>query len=355
MSIFKNIWNYNRFEFVNSELFWLFLIIPLLIGFYALRYRKKFDVVSLSTTNFTNVNDSNIFNLFQHFLFGLKLLGIAFFIIALARPQDPNKAEDKKQDLVEGIDIVLALDISGSMESLDYEEGNPRTLEEAETRLDVAKEVAKEFIDSRKNDNIGLVAYGGVAFTMCALTPDHDHLKERVDQLNTNLVTPATAIGEGLKIAGKALHNSKAKSKVIILMTDGENNAGSTHPMDAVKDARSYDMRIYTVGMGSKDGMVRIPQQDIFGNTHITSQPSQFNEELLQDIASNTGGKYFKAEDKSQLSAVYKEIDQLEKTKLKSIEFKIDPPEEFLPFLIIGLTLLLFSFLIQNIFFRSIS
>jgi Ca-activated chloride channel family protein len=242
-----------------------------------------------------------------HIPIGLRMMAIALFIIALARPQSVS---DKQNISTEGIDIVLELDLSGSMLAEDF---NPN-------RIEAAKQVASEFIDGRMNDRIGLVVFSAESFTQCPLTTDYPVLKNLLRDVKNGMIADGTAIGLAIANGVNRLKDSKAKSKVMILLTDGVNNRGEIDPITAARIAATYGIRIYTVGVGAQ-GEAPYPVQTPFG---IRRQmiPVDLDEKVLTQVADMTGGKYYRATDNRKLKAIYKEIDQLERTKIEVTAYK---------------------------------
>lgn len=271
-------------------------------------------------------------------LFVIRLLALALLIIALARPQSHSSKQDVS---VTGIDIVLATDISGSMLAEDFKPN----------RLESAKDVASDFIEGRPNDRIGLVVFSGESFTQCPLTSDHSVLINLFRDVKSGMIDDGTALGDGLATAVDRLRNSKAVSKVVILLTDGVNNMGSLDPMSAAEIAKLYKIRIYTIGVGTM-GMAPYPVQTPFG---IQYQEMEVNidEPLLKNIAGLTNGKYFRATNKQKLAGTYKEIDQMEKSKIDVTEFR-KKKEEFLPFALLALVLLIAEGTLRNTVFKTI-
>ena len=243
----------------------------------------------------------------RHSPVALRLLGLICLIVALARPQSVSSRQNMS---TEGIDIVLLLDVSGSMVAEDF----------TPNRIGAAKQVAEDFIDGRQNDRIGLVIFSGVSFTQCPLTTDYGVLKNLLHQVKNGMVVDGTAIGMAIANGVNRLKDSKAKSKVMILLTDGVNNRGEIDPITAAKIAATYGVRIYTVGVGAQ-GEAPYPVQTPFG---IRRQliPVDLDEKGLSTIAEMTGGKYFRATDNDKLKAIYKEIDKLERTKIEVTAYK---------------------------------
>lgn len=314
------------YEYDRVEAFWLFLMIPALIAWYIYRRKLKFEQINLSSTENFRKKKFSWIALFRHLNFAALLIGFSYVILALARPHAPMDIDEYKKKNIEGIDIVIAMDVSQSMLAEDLKPN----------RLEAAKEVAKDFIENRPTDRIGLILYEAEAFTQSPLTTDHELLLQQLDKVETGQVTPGTAIGEGLMCAVTRLQESEAKSKVIILMTDGLNNSGKRSPMEAAEVARHLGITVYTIGMGA-EGSAPMP---IFGGFNA-NVPVQIDEELLTDIANMTGGKYFRAKNKEELKQIYDEIDKMEKSKVKVLDFKVNPPEKYYGFLILGILLIL--------------
>jgi len=273
-----------------------------------------------------------------HVPFVLRCLAITMVVIALARPQASNSW---RTESTEGIDIMLTLDISGTMMAEDLKPN----------RLEASKAVASEFILSRPNDNIGLVVFAGESFTQCPLTTDHAVLINLFNGVNYGLIEDGTAIGLGLANAVNRIKDSKARSKVIILLTDGSNNRGDIAPITAAEIAQSFGIRVYAVGVGSY-GKVNIPVQTPMG-LQYQLMDSEFDEKSLQNIASMTGGQYFRATDNNKLRSIYQEIDQMEKTKIDVREYN-KKNEEFYIFAIVALLLLVAELLLRNTVLKRI-
>jgi len=250
-------------------------------------------------------------------------LGLALVVVALARPQ---KALEESSIRTEGIDIVLCVDLSTSMLAEDFSTGT-RTM----NRLDAAVEVTERFIKNRTHDRIGLVAFAAIPFTMAPLTLDHGWLLQQVRRLEAGMLPDGTAIGSGLASAVNRLRDSEAKSKVVILLTDGINNRGEISPLNAAKAAEALGIRVYTIGAGT-DGMARIPIRDPFGGTRYVRQQSDIDEPTLIEMAAITGGRYFRARDFEGLRNIYEEIDRLEKTEINIDQYRYFE-ERFMPFL----------------------
>jgi len=264
-------------------------------------------------------------------------------IIALARPQSGTKASEV---LTEGIDIMLCLDTSGSMQALDFKWKNER-----HNRLEVVKKVVSDFIKGRTNDRIGMVVFGEEAFTQCPLTLDYGVLLNFLEQVEIGMAGDSTAVGSALATCVNRLKERKSKSKVIILLTDGRNNAGSINPQTAAEIAKTFDIKVYTVGVGT-EGEVPFLVDTIFGKKYMY-QRVDLDEETLKEIAAITGGSYFKATNTETLEEIYKKIDQLEKTKVEVKEY-MEYEELFGWFLLAGLLCILLEVILRNTRFRKI-
>jgi Ca-activated chloride channel family protein len=278
------------------------------------------------------------------FLFMFRVLSLALFIIALARPQSPIQ---ETEITVEGIDIVLALDVSTSMLAEDFELNGVRM-----NRLDVVKTVVKDFIRKRHSDRIGIVVFGSRAYTAAPLTLDYPWLLENLERVHIAMVEDGTAIGSGIMASLNRIKDTKAKSKIIILLTDGRNNAGRISPLMAAQAARALKVKIYTIGAGTK-GLAPYPVKDGFGNTVYRPVKIDIDEDTLKKIAERTGGRYFRATDSKSLKEIYDEINKLEKTEIKEkgyMEYK----ELFYFFLIPGLIILLLEIFLSNTVFRTV-
>jgi Ca-activated chloride channel family protein len=271
----------------------------------------------------------------RHVLFAFRLIALSLIIVALARPQSTTQGEHTN---TEGIDIMLATDISGSMLSEDL---HPN-------RVEAAKQVASEFIDGRPNDRIGLVVFSGESFTQCPLTIDHAVVKNLLREIHPGMIEDGTAIGMGLATAVTRLQESTSKSRVIILLTDGVNNRGFIDPLTAAGIAQTYGVRVYTIGVGT-EGMAPYPVQTPFG-VQYQNLPSELDEDLLRKIAEETGGKYFRATDTEKLRAIFNEIDKLEKTKIEVTQFHNYKEEFYSAAMMGGLFLLLELGMAQTIF-----
>ncbi|MBR3709468.1 MAG: VWA domain-containing protein [Bacteroidales bacterium] len=325
--------------FANPKLLWGLLIIPAAIVWYVFRHKKQEASVRYSdTTGFDNLPRSwKVY--FRHILFALQLAALALLMVAMARPQSSSTSQTSN---IEGIDIILAQDISGSMLARDLKPD----------RLEASKQVAADFVESRPTDRMGLVVFAGESFTQVPLTTDHGIMLNMLKELKTGMIDDGTAIGDGLATAINRLKDSEAVSRVIILLTDGLNNAGSVDPYTAAELAKLYGIRVYTVGVGSY-GTAPFPVNTIFG-TQYQQMKVEIDEKLLTTIANSSGGKYFRATSNQKLDEIYDEIDKLERSKIEVTEFR-HLHEEFYPLVAWALGLLLLEFILRKTVFRTIS
>ena len=325
--------------FANPKLLWGLLIIPALIAWYIFRQKKQEASVRYSDmTGFEDLPRSwRVYA--RHLLFVLRLAALALLIVAIARPQSSSKSEKSN---VEGIDIILAQDISGSMLARDLKPD----------RLEASKKVAAEFVEGRPTDRMGLVVFAGESFTQVPLTTDHGVMLNMLKELKSGMIDDGTAIGDGLATAISRLKDSEAISKVIILLTDGMNNSGSVDPYTAAEMAKLFGIRVYTIGVGSY-GTAPFPVQTVFG-VQYQQMKVEIDEKLLVTIANSSGGKYFRANSNQKLSEIYDEIDKLERSKIEVTEFR-HLHEEFYPLVALAIALLLLEFLLRKTVFRTIS
>ena len=320
----------------------IIILVPLILANYI--FRKDSGNLRFSSLNYFKRIEQGSSVKYRHILIALRVLIIILLVFALARPQS-GKAHSKVT--TEGIDIVLALDVSGSMLAEDFNLKNKRR-----NRLYVAKEVVKDFIEWRENDRIGMVVFAGQAYTQCPLTLDYDVLLQFLEKVEIGMVEDGTAIGSAIGVCVNRLKSSKAKSKVVILLTDGRNNAGGIDPLTAAELAKTFGMKIYTVGAGTK-GLAPYPVKNLFGLKTYRSIQIDIDEEGLTEIAKITGGKYFRATDTASLQEVYRQIDTLEKTKME--EAKYTEYSELFPYLLIpALGIFLFEVVLANTRFRRI-
>lgn len=324
--------------FAHPNLLYLLLAIPLLVAWYIFRQRDPDASIQLSTIKgFSEVTPSPRVYL-RHLPFALRMLAIAFIIVVLARPQSLNTWKNVES---EGIDIILALDISTSMLARDFEPD----------RIEAAKSIGIQFVSGRKTDRMGLVVFAGESFTLCPLTTDHVSVVNLFKDVQTGLIEDGTAIGSGLATAVSRLKDSDAISRVIILLTDGVNNKGEIAPITAAEIAKTYGVRVYTVGVGTQ-GEAPYPVQTPFG-VRYQNMKVEIDEALLKQIAEMTGGKYFRAEDNKALSTVYDEIDKMERIKIEVTEHS-KKQEEFRRFAYLALALLALDLLLRSTILRSI-
>lgn len=327
---------FHNTSFAAPYFLWLLLLLPLMIIWYIGKYGSKQASVKVSSLkNFSGLKSFK--TALRHVPFSLRLLAVAFLIVAMARPQLKN---DEQQAEGEGVDIVLTIDVSGSMTAQDF----------TPNRMEAAKKVAEDFIDRRLTDRIGVVIFSGESFTQCPLTTDKAVLKAAVGSIRNGLLEDGTAIGDGLSTSVDRLRSSKSKSKVIILLTDGENNGGLIGPDNAKEIAKAFGIKVYTIGVGT-DGYAPFPQKTQLGVV-MQMQKVTIDEKLLQAIAIETGGKYFRAKDNAGLQEVYKEIDDLEKSKVE-IATLTRYTERFFPLVIIALVLLLLEMMLRFTVFKK--
>ena len=325
-----------NYTFVNIEFFYL-LVLPLaLLIWYGLKHKSKNSTILFSGTEAIDTKPT-IKQQLRHLPFVLKIAALTLMIIALARPQSSTNWEEST---TEGIDIVLAMDISGSMLAQDLKPD----------RLEASKNVAMDFISKRINDRVGLVIFAGESFTQCPLTTDHNVLINLFQDVKSGMVDDGTAIGMGLATSVNRLKDSEAISKVIILLTDGVNNSGMVPPLTAAEIAQKFGIRVYTIGVGT-EGFAPYPFQTPFG-VQFQEVEVKIDEETLQDIATLTDGKYFRATNNNSLKEIYKDIDALEKSKIEVTEFH-KRSEEFVPFGLWALGLLFLGFILQITYLKQ--
>lgn len=326
------------FEFANPEYFLLLvLLIPMIVWYVFREKRSHADLQFSSLQAFKTMKHAGRVWI-RHLLFVLRLLAIVFLVTALARPQASNSWETYSS---EGIDIMLALDISGSMLARDFQPD----------RLEAAKEVATKFIQEREHDRIGLVVFAGESFTQCPLTTDRAVLINLMNDVKSGMIEDGTAIGLGLANAVNRLKDSPGKSKVVILLTDGVNNRGAIAPATAAELAINYGIRVYTIGVGTL-GEAPYPMQTPFG-VQMRNMPVEIDEEVLKQIATLTGGQYFRATDNNKLAQIYNEIDKLEKTKTEVKHFS-KKQEKYFWFALIGMLLLISESVLRYTVLRKI-
>ncbi len=330
----------NRFEYVNPEFFWLLLLLPLLVVWYIWKRNKQ--TASLSMSSLKGFKTSkNWLSKLRPLLFALRLAALAAIIVAMARPRTVD--ESTRIKTTKGIDIVMAIDVSASMLARDLRP----------SRLEALKTVAARFISARPNDRIGLVEYAGESYTKTPLTSDKSIVLSSLKGLRYNtVIDPGTAIGMGLATAVNRLKESRAKSKVIILLTDGVNNTGFIDPKIASELAVEFGIKVYTIGLGT-NGMAQSPigiRPD--GSFQYGSIQVEIDEELLKEIAATTGGRYFRATSTTKLNEIYDEINKLEKTDIEEFRYT-NYEEKFRPLALLALALLGLEFLLRYTLFRS--
>ena len=329
----------NSIEFAYPAFFYGLIVLPLMVAWYLWRGRRSTAAMKLS--GFENLDErmgsSRIW--LRHVLFLLRLAVVALLVVVLARPQSSNKWE---QVTTEGIDIVLCMDVSGSMRAMDFKPN----------RLEASKNVGIEFVNARQDDRFGLVVFAGESFTQCPMTTDRAVVVNFLKEIDFGVIEDGTAIGMGLATAVNRIKDSKAVSKVIILLTDGVNNRGDVGPVTAAEIAARFGIRVYTIGVGSQ-GNAPIPVQDMFGRTVTRNMPVEIDEEVLRQIAEKTDGAYFRATDNNKLREIYQEIDQLEKTETEG-RLYTEYVELYLWFLLSGLGLVILEVFLSATRFRSL-
>lgn len=337
---------FDTYQFASPTILWGLLLVPAIIVWYILTQKNRANIIATSSYKQISDIDSGILPKLHHVFFATKMIAVMLFIIALARPQINANSDSYIEHYKEGIDIIVSMDASGSMLATDFKPN----------RFEASKEVAKDFISKRKNDRIGLVVFQAESYTQCPLTNDNRVVLELLDEMERDVVPDGTAVGMGLATAVNRLRESTAPSRVIILLTDGVNRNGKIHPITAAEMAKEFGIRVYTIGVGTK-GKARMPVAiNPINNKYIYDMVDvDIDEETLTEIAGMTGGKYFRATDNDKLKEIYEEIDLLEKEKIKSIEYEVDLPEKFLPFVLIGLALILIEFLLKSTILKGIS
>ena len=326
-------------HFASPYYLWLLTLLVPMIGYYVWRTLQGGAAIRISSVAGVVRAPKTVRYYLRHLPFALRAAAFALLVVALARPQD---VEQNVRTNTEGIDIMLAIDVSGSMLARDFKPD----------RITAAKEVAGSFIADRYGDRIGLVAFAGEAFTQSPLTTDQSTLQTLLARIRSGLIEDGTAIGNGLATAINRLRESEAKSKVIILLTDGVNNRGEIAPLTAAEIAKAQGIRVYTIGVGT-EGMAPYPAIDMFGNITFVNQKVEIDEKTLTAIAEMTGGEYFRATDKAKLKAIYDEINQLEKSKVEVTEH-VSYHELYLAWVLAALGLLLAEFLLANLVLKRI-
>ena len=328
-------------QFASPHYLWLLTLLAPMTAYYVWRTMQGGAAIRISTVAGVLHAPKTVRHYLRHLPFALRAAAFALLVVALARPQD---VEQNVRTNTEGIDIMLAIDVSGSMLARDFKPD----------RITAAKEVAGSFIADRYGDRIGLVAFAGEAFTQSPLTTDQSTLQTLLARIRSGLIEDGTAIGNGLATAINRLRESEAKSKVIILLTDGVNNRGEIAPQTAAEIAKAQGIRVYTIGVGT-EGMAPYPAVDIYGTPTggTVMAKVEIDEKTLRSIAEQTGGQYFRATDKAKLKAIYDQINQLEKSKVEVTEH-VTYHEQFLLWVLAGLGLLVLEFLFSNLVLKRI-
>ncbi len=325
-------------EFTNPEFLWLLLIIPILAVWYFL-VRKR-DSAELSIPNTRGFRTSNFWSRMKPVLYGLRLLALSFLIIALARPR--NVEVSTRTKTTRGIDIVMEIDVSASMLAKDLKPN----------RLEALKDVATKFVQKRPNDRIGIVVYAGESFTQTPITSDKSIVQNTIRKIQWGQIEDGTAIGMGLGSAVNRLKDSKAKSKVIILLTDGVNNTGFVDPKTATELAKQLGIKVYTIGLGTNGTALFPVAKDINGKLIFRNNPVEIDEDLLKYIAGQTEGQYFRATGNKKLEAIYDQIDQLEKTEIEELKY-YNYRERFRPLVFLAGFLVMIEMTLRFTVFRS--
>ena len=327
-------------HFASPHYLWLLTLLAPMIAYYVWRTMQGGAAIQISTVEGVARAPKSVRYYLRHLPFALRAAAFGLLVVALARPQ---QIEQNVRTSSEGIDIMLAIDVSASMLARDFEPD----------RITAAKEVAGSFISDRYGDRIGLVAFAAEAFTQSPLTTDQSTLQTLLAQIRNGLIDDSgTAIGNGLATAINRLRESDAKSKVVILLTDGVNNRGEITPITAAEIAKAQNIRVYTIGVGT-EGMAPYPAVDMFGNITFVKQKVEIDEKTLTAMAEMTGGRYFRATDNAKLKAIYDEINQLEKSKVEVTEH-LSYHEQFLAWVLAALGLLLAEFLLANLVLKRI-
>jgi Ca-activated chloride channel homolog len=328
----------NNLEFTNTEFLWLLLLIPILAIWYY--FVQKKDTANLKIASTSGFENENIWAKLKPILYLLRLLALALLIIALARPR--NVEVSKKTKTTRGIDIVMAIDVSASMLAKDLKPN----------RLEALKSVATKFVNKRPNDRIGIVVYAGESFTQTPITSDKTIVKNTIRNIRWGQIDDGTAIGMGLGSAVNRLKDSKAKSKVIILLTDGVNNTGFVDPKTATDLAKELNIKVYTIGLGTNGTALFPVAKDLSGKLIFRNAPVEIDEDLLRYIAKETGGKYFRATGNKKLESIYNEINKLEKTKIEEFKY-YNYQEKYRPLIILAGFLIFLEMTLRFTIYRS--
>jgi Ca-activated chloride channel family protein len=327
-------------SFLNPEFFWLFLLLPAAVAWFIWKRKQQTATLKISSVKGFKAQKS-LWARLKPFLFVLRLLALSSLIIAMARPRKVDISSQTKS--TKGIDIVMAIDVSGSMLAKDLKPN----------RMEALKKVAENFVEGRPNDRIGIVVYASEAYTKTPVTSDKGVIQQAIKSIEyNNVLQDGTGIGMGLTTAVNRLKDSKAKSKVIILLTDGVNNAGFIEPETASQIAKEYGIKVYTIGIGTNGNAMFPYAYAPNGGFLFRMMPVEIDVNLLQTIARNTGGKYFRASSNSKLESIYAEINKLETTEIEELKF-YDYDERYRPFVLIAGILVLVEFGLRNTIYRS--
>ena len=328
----------SNFEFTNPDFLWLLLVIPILAVWYFFVLKKDSAYLKMASTK--GFFEQDLLSKFKPILYLLRLLAIALLIVALARPR--NVEVSKKTKTTRGIDIVMAIDVSASMLAKDLKPN----------RLEALKTVATKFVNKRPNDRIGIVVYAGESFTQTPITSDKSIVKNTISKIKWGQINDGTAIGMGLGSAVNRLKDSKAKSKVIILLTDGVNNTGFVDPKTATELAKGLNIKVYTIGLGTNGTALFPVAKDLNGKLIFRNAPVEIDEKLLQFIANETEGKYFRATDNKKLELIYNEINKLERTDVEEIKY-YNYQERYRPLIFLAGLFIMIEMLLRFTVYRS--
>lgn len=328
----------SNFEFTNPEFLWFLLVIPILAVWYFFVLKKDSAYLKMASTK--GFIQQDILAKFKPLLYLLRLLAIGLLILALARPR--NVEVSKKTKTTRGIDIVMAIDVSASMLAKDLKPN----------RLEALKTVATKFVNKRPNDRIGIVVYAGESFTQTPITSDKSIVKNTIGKIKWGQIDDGTAIGMGLGSAVNRLKDSKAKSKVIILLTDGVNNTGFVDPKTATELAKELNIKVYTIGLGTNGTALFPVAKDLNGKLIFRNAPVEIDEKLLQFIANETDGKYFRATDNKKLESIYNEINKLERTDIEEFKY-YNYQEKYRPLVFLAGLFIMLEMLLRFTVYRS--
>ena len=336
----------SKYQFNDAIILWGLTLIPIAIVIYIFFKKSKKEPLNISSNSLFHGINNGYSKYITHGKFGLKLIALTLLIIGMARPQISMNAHSETELYKEGIDIIISMDASGSMLAQDF----------SPNRFKASKELAIDFVKDRKTDRVGLVIFEGEAYTQCPLTSDRDIMVELIESAEQGVVEQGTALGMGLATAINRLRESDAPSKVVILLTDGVNTHGKIHPLNAAEMAKDFNIRVYTIGVGT-NGKAKTPVAiDPFSGRYIYDYVDvEIDEQTLKTIAQETGGQYFRATDNQKLKEVYREINEMEKAKIKTIEYDVDLPEKADIFILAAIALLFIEFIANKLIFKSVS